>query len=122
MLCAIANSMQRLFLCHYLKISGKNHHVYFSKIFEFSLVIYLQCVGLVQHDELIFQKTVSKHFSKLSCTLRCASCGYSFIVLKNARKTIGEQLCKFLRKYYKPISEKAANKLQLVISKLILAL
>jgi MYND finger protein len=65
---------------------------------------------------------------KLGCALRCVSCNYSFYCSKKCQKhnwvKEHKRLCKFLQKYYKPISEKAVNesinhKLQLVIGELL---
>jgi hypothetical protein len=65
---------------------------------------------------------------KLNCTLCCVSCGYSFYCskkcLKSNREKEHKRICKFLQKYYKPISEGAANasidhKRELVVSRLL---
>jgi hypothetical protein len=65
---------------------------------------------------------------KLGWMQRCAVCGYSLYCSKECQRDNWrkehKKLCKFLQKYYKPISEKAANvsintKLQLAVAKIL---
>jgi MYND finger len=65
---------------------------------------------------------------KLGCTQRCAACNYSCYCSKECQRDNWrkehKKLCKFLQKYYKPVSERAVNvsinhKLQLAVGKIL---